>query len=223
MAQTLLAKVQLLVSATLHSLVDQVFQSNSLTVFDQYIRDAEQSMETLKSALVDLLATTKALKSKYEKASNAAAKIDLQVDKALQQNQSVAAKIEQSKLNHQLEIAKTYQEQFQKQDDTYQTLLEAVQVLEAKVEVLHSQREQVATLLALVKSKNTIARSMKDVQTIADDKAAQIAEDVRSQLDTVDARLEVATGRLSTQIERELGDTALNTQLEIRRQRLGLS
>src|SRR5450631_115113 len=121
MAQTLLAKVQLLVSATLHSLVDQVFQSNSLTVFDQYIRDAEQSMETLKSALVDLLATTKALKPKYEKASNAAAKIDLQVDKALQQNQSVAAKIEQSKLNHQLEIAKTYQEQFQKQDDTYQT------------------------------------------------------------------------------------------------------
>ncbi len=223
MAQTLLSKIKILISATLHSLVDQALKSNSLLVFDQYIRDAEQSMETLKSALIDLLATTKTLKVKYEEASNEAAKIDMQIDTALKQNKTVVAKIEQSKLNHQLEIAKTYQEQYQKEDQTYQTLREVVQVLQAKVEVLHSQREQVAMLLQLLKSKNAIARSMKDVQSIADDKAAQIAEDVKTQLDAVDARLEVATGRLSNQIEREIGDVALNSQLEIRRQRLGLS
>ncbi len=223
MAQTLLAKIKILISATLHSLVDQALKSNSLLVFDQYIRDAEQSMETLKSALIDLLATTKTLKIKYEEASNEAAKIDMQIDTALKQNKTVVAKIEQSKLNHQLEIAKTYQDQYQKEDQTYQTLREVVQVLQAKVEVLHSQREQVAMLLQLLKSKNAIARSMKDVQSIADDKAAQIAEDVKTQLDAVDARLEVATGRLSNQIEREIGDVALNSQLEIRRQRLGLS
>ncbi len=163
------------------------------------------------------------MKVKYEEASNEAAKIDMQIDTALKQNKTVVAKIEQSKLNHQLEIAKTYQEQYQKEDQTYQTLREVVQVLQAKVEVLHSQREQVAMLLQLLKSKNAIARSMKDVQSITDDKAAQIAEDVKTQLDAVDARLEVATGRLSNQIEREIGDVALNSQLEIRRQRLGLS
>src|SRR5256886_7135190 len=54
MPQTLLAKIKILVAATLHSIVDRALESNSLAVFDEYIRDAEQSMETLKSALADL-------------------------------------------------------------------------------------------------------------------------------------------------------------------------
>src|SRR5512143_2492886 len=83
MAQTLLGKIKILVSATLHSIVDQALQSNSLGVFDEYIREAEESMEMLRSALADLAATIKTLKRKYEEAANEAAKLDLQVDEAL--------------------------------------------------------------------------------------------------------------------------------------------
>jgi hypothetical protein len=98
-----------------------------------------------------------------------------------------------------------------------------VDVLQSKVEILYSQREQVATLLQLIKSKNVIARSIKDVQSIADDRTARIVENVRTQLDTADAKLEVATSRLSDQIDQEIGDATLNAQLESRRQRLGLT
>jgi phage shock protein A len=223
MAQTLLGKIQILISATLHSLLDRALESNSLAVFDEYIRDAEQSMETLKSALVDLSATIKTLRAKYDEASNEAAKLDLQVDAALQQNKNVLAKVAQSKLNNQLDIARTYQDQYEKQSTTYNTLLEVVQVLQSKVDILHSQRDQVATLLQLVNSKNVIARSIKDVETIADDRTARIVENVRTQLDTADARLEVATSRLSDQLDQEIGDATLNAQLEARRQRLGLT
>jgi phage shock protein A len=223
MAQTLLGKVQILISATLHSLLDRALESNSLAVFDEYIRDAEQSMGTLKSALIDLSATTKSLRAKYEDASNEAAKLDLQVDAALQQNKSVLAKVTQSKLNHMLDIARTYQDQYQKESATYSTLLEVVQVLQSKVDILHSQRDQVATLLQLVKSKNVIAHSIKDIETIADDHTARIVENVKTQLDTADARLEVATSRLSDQLDQEIGDATLNAQLEARRQRLGLT
>jgi phage shock protein A len=223
MPQTLLAKIKVLVAATLHSIVDRALESNSLAVFDEYIREAEQSMETLKSALADLSATTKMLNRKYEEASDEAAKLDMQVDAALKANKSVLAKVGQSKLNHQIEIARTYQEQYQKQAATFSTLTEVVQVLQAKVDVLYSQRDQVATLLQLVKSKNIIAHSIKDVQAIADDKTAPIVDHVKSQLDTADARLEVASSRLSDQIDQEVGDATLNAQLEARRQRLGLS
>jgi phage shock protein A len=223
MAQTLLGKIQVLISATLHSIVDRALESNSLAVFDEYIREAEQSMETLKSALVDLVVTTKQLKFKYDEASNEAARLDLQIDEALRQGKNVLAKVGQTKLNQQLDIARTYQEQYQKQSETYQTLTEVVQVLQAKVDVLHSQRDQVATLLQLIKSKNLIARSIKDVQSIADDRTKRIVENVKTQLDTADARLEVASSRLSTQIEDEVGDASLNAQLEARRQRLGLT
>jgi|SRR5581483_592805 phage shock protein A len=223
MAQTLLGKIQILIAATLHSLLDRALESNSLAVFDEYIRDAEQSMETLKSALVDLSATIKTLRAKYDEASNEAAKLDLQVDAALQQNKNVLAKVAQSKLNHQLDIARTYQDQYEKQSATYNTLLEVVQVLQSKVDILHSQRDQVATLLQLINSKNVIAHSIKDVETIADDRTARIVENVRTQLDTADARLEVATSRLSDQLDQEIGDATLNAQLEARRQRLGLT
>ena len=223
MAQTLLGKIKILVSATLHSIVDQALQSNSLAVFDQYIRDAEENMETLRSALIDLQVTTKTLKAKYDEASNEAARLDLQVDASLQANKTVLAKVAQTKFNNQIDIAKTYKEQYEKQSTTYSMLVEAVQVLQAKVDVLHSQRDQVATLLQLLKAKNLIAHSMKDVQAIADDKTVRIVEDVKTKLDTADARLEVATSRLSDQIEQEVGDASLNAQLEARRQRLGLS
>jgi phage shock protein A len=223
MAQTLLGKIKILISATLHSIVDRALESNSLGVFDEYIRDAEQSMEALRSALLDLAGTVKTLKVRYESAADEAAKLDLQIDAALKAGKTVLAKIAQSQLNQQLEIARTYQEQYQKQGTTFKTLKDVVDVLQSKVEILYSQREQVATLLQLVKSKNVIARSIKDVQSIADDRTAKIVENVRTQLDTADAKLEVATSRLSDQIDQEIGDATLNAQLESRRQRLGLT
>jgi phage shock protein A len=223
MAQTLLGKIKILVSATLHSIVDRALESNSLGVFDEYIRDAEQSMEALRSALLDLAGTVKSLKARYESAADEAAKLDLQIDAALKAGKTVLAKIAQSQLNQQLEIARTYQEQYQKQGTTFKTLKDVVDVLQSKVEILYSQREQVATLLQLIKSKNVIARSIKDVQSIADDRTARIVESVRTQLDTADAELEVATSRLSDQIDQEIGDATLNAQLESRRQRLGLT
>jgi phage shock protein A len=47
---TLLEKVSTLISANLHSLVDQALQSNSLAVIDQYIRQVEDQLVELGDA-----------------------------------------------------------------------------------------------------------------------------------------------------------------------------
>ncbi len=221
--QTLLGKVKILVSATLHSIVDQALQSNSLEVFDEYIRQAQRSMEALKDAMIDLGASIKTLKRKYDEAADAAAKLDFQVDQLLKANKTTLARVTQDKLNHQTEIARVYQDQFKKQSTTYQTLYDVVSVLQSKVDMLNAQRDQVAVLLQLVKSKRLAARSIKDVQSIADDKTAAIVEDVKTQLDNADSRLEVATSRLSDQIDAETSNSELNAQLEQRRAKLGLT
>lgn len=223
MAQSILAKIQLLVSATLHSIVDRALQQNSLGVFDDYIRQAEISMTTLKSALSDMSVTIKALKRKYDESANEAAALDLQVDQAIKAGKETTAKAQLTRLNAQMNIARTYQEQYEKQSHTYNTLMEVTQVLQAKVDVLEEQRDQVATLLELIKSKKIVARSIKEVRDITDDRTAKIVENVRDQLDQADARLEVATTRLSDEIAAEVNDVSLETQLEERRQRLGLS
>jgi phage shock protein A len=223
MAQSFFTKLQILVSATLHSIVDRALEQNSLGVFDEYIRQAENSMATLKSAMVDMNASIKTLKRKYDESANEAATLDLQVDQALNAGKETLAKAQLTRLNAQLDIARTYQDQYEKQSHTYATLLEVVQILQAKVDVLSEQRDQVATLLELIKSKKIIARSIKDVRNITDDRTAKIVENVRSQLDQADARLEVATTRLSDEIQEEVGDASLEAQLEERRQKLGLT
>jgi phage shock protein A len=223
MAQSFLQKVSVLLSASLHSLLDRALQSNSLAVFDEYIRQAEDSMETLRSSLIDLASSVKRLRTKYDESADEAAELDLQIDAALKANKMVVAKAAQTKFNAQMNIARTYQDQYEKQSATFKTLQEVVEVLQAKVDVLKSQREQVATLLELIRSKNLIARSIKDIQQISDNRTAAIVEDVKSQLDTADVRLESATSRLSDQIDQEVGDATLDAQLEERRNRLGLS
>ena len=223
MAQSLLQKIGILISATLHSIVDRALQSNSLGVFDEYIRQAEASMKLIEDALIDLKVTVKSLQVKYDRAADEAARLDLQVDQAIKAGKESLAKATMLRMNNQLEIAQTYKAQHEKQAHTYQTLIEVVQVLDSKVAVLKSQREQVATLLELIKSKQIAARSIKDIQKISDTRAQAIVEDVRARLDMADEGLEQATSRLSAQIDMEIGDAELEAQLEERRARLGLS
>ncbi|MBX3064236.1 MAG: PspA/IM30 family protein [Anaerolineae bacterium] len=223
MAQTILGKIQILISATLHSIVDNALRQNSLAVFDDYIRQAENSMATLRAALSDMTVSVKTLKRKYDESANEAASLDIAIDQALKQGKNTVAKALQTKLNAQLDIARTYQDQFEKQQRTTAILLEVTQVLQAKVDVLEEQRDQVKTLLELIKSKRIVAKSIKEVQDITDGRTQEIIEDVRSKLDQADARLEVATSRLSTEIEEEVDTAGVEAQLEERRARLGLS
>jgi phage shock protein A len=220
---TLLQKIRTLISASMHSILDRALQQNSVVVFDEYIRQAQTSMEMVRGALIDLRSTVKTLKVRYDEAANDAAEFDMQIDAALKANQAILAKAIQVKLNNQLNIARTYKEQYEKQSRTYTTLQEVVQVLQAKVDTLQSQRDQVAALLELIRSKNIIARSLKDVEKITDSRTKEIVDDVMSKLDVADSRLEVATTRLSDQIDQEVGDASLEAQLEERRQKLGLS
>lgn len=223
MAQSFLSKLGLLISATLHSIVDRALQQNSLAVFDEYIRQATVSMQTLRAAVADMDVSVRTLRRKYDEAANEAAALDLSVDEALKKGKETLAKAQMTRFNAQMEIAKTYQEQYNKQIHTVSTLKETIEVLQAKVDVLTEQRDQVATLLQIIKSKQIAAKSIKEVQDISDDRTAKIVEDVRSRLDQADARLESATSRLSADIQEEVGDATLEAQLEERRARLGLS
>jgi len=220
---SLLSKVKVLISASLHSLLDDALRQNSLQVFDEYIRQAERSIDAFQDTMVELAASVKMLKRKYDEAATDAARLDLTVDNLLKADKETLAKVTMNKLNHQTEIARVYKQQLDRQGQTYQTLYDVIAVLNSKVDTLKMQREQVAVLLQLVRTKNIASRSIKDVQAIADNNTKALVENVQSQLDTADARLEVATSRLSDQIDQEVDNAELNTQLDARRAKLGLT
>ena len=63
---SLLEKVQTLIAANLHALVDESLKKNSLAVIDQYIRQVEDNLEDLEDAAATIGGEVKTLRRKYD-------------------------------------------------------------------------------------------------------------------------------------------------------------
>jgi phage shock protein A len=81
-------------------------------------------------------------------------------------------------------------------------------------------------LLELAKSKEVSLRAIKsldDLAGIGDSDVARIGDQIRARLDQASARMEMATTRLSQQMDDVLEKDQIDNQLAERKRRLGLS
>ena len=63
---SLLQKINTLISANVHALVDSALEANSVKVMDEYIRQAERNLDALDDQAATVGGTVKTLKRKYE-------------------------------------------------------------------------------------------------------------------------------------------------------------
>jgi phage shock protein A len=223
---SLLDKVSTLIKANLHAMVDQALKANSLAVFDQYIRDAENNLDALEDAAATVGGNVKTLGRKVEQYQAESTKYDKDIDALLQQGKDDLATAVQAKLNTTNKLLAQYQASFEKTQAEYQNLLDAKLKLEAKLTTIKQEREEMQALLDLAKSKERTVgaiRSLKDLEGVGDADIARITEGIRSRLDQAEARAEIETSRLSDQVDEALGKAELDSQLAERKKRLGLS
>jgi len=223
---SLLDKVGTLIKANLHAMVDAALKSNSLAVFDQYIRDAENNLEALEDAAATVGGNVKTLARKVEQYTADAAKQDADIDALLKQGKEDLAAAVQAKLNTTTKLLAQYQESYQKTQTEYQKLVDSKLKLEAKLTTIKQEREEMQALLDLAKSKERTVgaiRSLKDLEGVGDADIARITEGIRSRLDQAEARAEIETARLESQVDEALGKAELDNQLAERKKRLGLS
>ena len=223
---SLLEKVQTLISANLHALVDSALKANSVAVMDEYIRQAENNLEALEDAAATVGGSVKTLKRKYEDYSAQAAKLDRDIDTLLTQNRDDLASAAQAKLNTTQRLAEDYKEQWERQQAEYQNLMDARLKLEAKLTTIKQEREELLALLELAKSKELTIKTIKsldDVVGIGDADVARIGESIRARLDKAQAKSEMLASRLDEQMDEVLEKGALDNQLAERKKRLGLS
>src|SRR5512137_96172 len=183
---SLLDKINTLISANLHAMVDKALQSNSVAVMDEYIRQAEDNLDKLEDATATVGGEVKTLQRKAEQ----------------------------------------YQQQYERQQAEYKTLLEAKLKLEAKLTTTKQEREEMLALLDLAKSKELTVQTMKSIDDIVgsgDADVARLGESIRGRLDKASARSEMMASRLDDQIDEALGKTELDSQLAERKKRLGMS
>ncbi len=112
---SLLEKVQTLIAANLHALVDEALKKNSIAVIDEYVRQVENNLEDLEDAAATVGGEVKTLKRKYDDYAAKAAELDRNIDLALKESREDLAVAAQSKLNSTQRLAETYKQQYERQ------------------------------------------------------------------------------------------------------------
>ncbi len=225
MAQSFLEKVNTLISANLHGMVDRALEANSVKVMDEYIRQAERNLDSLEDSAATVGGTVRTLKRKYEEFAATAEKLDRDIDTLLVKGKDELAAAAQADLNTKQQLAQEYYEQWQQQEEQYRRMMDMKLKLEAKLTTIRQEREQVKALLELAEAKAITTKTIKsldDLAGVGDEDVARVVDGIRARLDREDARLEMATGRLAEQIEEAVGFSEIDAQLAERRKRLNL-
>ncbi len=220
---TLLEKVSTLISANLHSLVDQALKSNSLAVIDQYIRQVEDQLENLTDAAATVGGEIRSLKRKLDEHLEKVNELDKAVDAFLVEGNEAAASAAQSRFNSTQQLIETYKNQIAKLEAEYQKLLEAKVKLDARCATMKQQRSELQSLLELAKSKEIVVKSMKgldDIMGSGDSDIGRIAKSIYDRLDKATAATEIRSKNLDEQIDQVLDRDTLNAQLAERKKRL---
>jgi phage shock protein A len=222
---SLLDKVSTLISANLHAMVDSALKANSLAVFDEYIRQAENNLDALEDAAATVGGNVKTLARKAEQYQADATKQDADIDALLRQGKEDLATAVQAKLNTTNKLLAQYKADYEKTQAEYQKLMNSKLKLEAKLTTIKQEREEMQVLLDLAKSKESTVgaiRSLKDLEGVGDPDIARITDGIRSRLDKAEAHAEIESSRLESQVDEALGKAELDAQLSERKKRLGL-
>ena len=225
MAQSLFQKIDTLIKANLHAMVDKALDANSVAVLDEYIRQAENNLDDLEDALVTIKGQVKTLQRKYETFQAEAEALDRDIDRLLTLGKEDLAMAAQSQYNTKADLAEEYRKQYEQQKLEADKLAEARLKLEARLRTIRQEREHVLGLLELARTKEIAAKSMKSLDAlegVGDSDISRVADKIRERLDRADAEVEMRTGRLSSQMDQVLGKDRLDSQLAERRRRLGL-
>ncbi|MCA9903822.1 MAG: PspA/IM30 family protein [Anaerolineae bacterium] len=220
---SLVEKVQTLISANLHSIVDRALEQNSVAVMDEYIRQAEKNLEALEDSAATVGGTVKTLKRKYEEFAAAAEKLDRDIDTLILKGKDDLAAAAQAELNTKQQLSQEYYEQWQEQERQYQAMLDMRLKLESRLTSIRQEREHLRALIELTEAKKVTTRTIKSLDSLAttsDKEISNLADQIRTRLDTEDARLEMATRNISEEIDEVVRSGEIERQLDERRRRL---
>jgi phage shock protein A len=223
MAPGLFEKINTLISANLHGIVDRALEANSVQVMDEYIRQVERNLDALEDSAATVGGTVKTLKRKYEEFAAAAEKLDRDIDTLVVKNKMDLAAAAQSELNTKQQLAQEYYEQWQGQETQYQKMLEMRLKLESKLTTIKQEREHLRSLIELAEAKKVTVKTVKSLDQLAntgDEQVNALADRIRVNLDREDARLEMATANIADQISEAVEDGEVKRQLEERVRRL---
>jgi phage shock protein A len=222
---SLFQKLRTLFKASLHEAADRALQKSDLAVYDEYIRQAEHELEEFRQSIAPMFAQVKTSRRRREALANKAAELDALVDHFLVKGQRTEAMVTQRQLTSTLELVKTYDASLVKQVSAAEKLDDVKVKLDGRLAIARQEREELAFLLQLAKSKEISTRAMRSLDSLVDqgdNEVAQAAENIRRRLDHADAAWEVQTSSLDHQLDEAMQSLEVEAELAKRMERLGI-
>ena len=139
MAQSFFQKIETLIKANLHAMVDDALDKNSVAVLDEYIRQAENNLDDLEDALITVKGQVKTLKRKYDTLKAEAESLDRDIDRLLGLGKDDLAMAAQSQYNAKADLADEYRQQFLKQKAEADKMADARLKLEARLRTIKQE------------------------------------------------------------------------------------
>ena len=223
MAPTLFEKINTLISANLHGIVDRALEANSVQVMDEYIRQVENNLGALEESTATVGGTVKTLKRKYEEFAAVAEKLDRDIDTLIVKGKDDLAAAAQSELNTKQQLSQEYYQQWQEQDTQYQKMLDMRLKLESRLTTIKQEREHLRALIELAEAKKVTTKTVKSLDALSnvgDAEISSLSDQIRQRLDQEDARLDMATRNLSEEIDAAVRGSEVERQLDERKRRL---
>jgi phage shock protein A len=223
MPPSLFEKINTLINANLHAIVDRALETNSVQVMDEYIRQVERNLDALEDSAATVGGTVKTLKRKYEEFAGAAEKLDRDIDTLIVKGKDDLAAAAQAEYNTKQQLAQEYYQQWQDQENQYKKMLDMRLKLEGRLTSIKQQREQLRALIEMAEAKKVTTKTIKsldDLSSVGDSEINALTDQIRARLDRDDARLDMAVGNLQEQVDEAVRGSEVDRQLEERRARL---
>lgn len=223
---SLIDKVNTLIKANLHYLVDQALKSNSMAVINQYIREVEDNLEALEDAVATVGGQVKTIRRKRDEYRARSEELDRNIDLFLTEGKESLAVAAQTKLNSINRTVQAYDEQLVTLEREYENLRDARLKLEAKLATIKQEKDELQALLDLARAKEISVKTIQSLDDLVgsrDEDVARIADSIRVRLDTVSAKSEMLAADLDKQMDEVLERSQIDAQLSERKRRLGLA
>lgn len=222
---SLLKKIRTLITANLHELADRAIEKSDLAVYDEYIRRAEEELESFRRTIGPMIAQVKTTRRRREALADRAAELDAMVDQFLLEGKQTQAMVTQKQLSTTLDLIKTYDASLHRQVAAAEQLKDVEVKLEGRLAIARQEREELGFLLQLARAKELSTGAMRSLDSLmgqGDSDVARAAENIRKRLDHADAAWEVQTTRLDQQLDDAMHDLEVEAELAARMERLGI-
>ena len=226
---SILERLDDLIRGSLHRFVDRALENNSLALFDQDVRDMEQSIDYVEEAAVQMYAAARANERRLARHQEDVQRLERRLERLAAEGvdpMTERVMVAQAELEAKRGLVVETQAQIERQQGQYETLNDSVPELRLRAQTLRDQRPRMESLLALVKAYRSVERVELTLEGLrglgGDTEVAMVADSIYQRLNEIEARQELTQQPQELEMLAELEQSEVEDQLAQRRERLGL-